>query len=59
MSDSQRLREYNMEDHKLTVIIPCYNSGITLEEALTSVYDQDITIPFEVMIVDDGSTDST
>ena len=48
-----------MEGHKLTVIIPCYNSGITLEEALASVYDQDITIPFEVMIVDDGSTDST
>lgn len=48
-----------MENHKLTIIIPCYNSSATLEEALTSVYQQNIKIPFEVVMVDDGSTDDT
>lgn len=48
-----------MESHKLTIIIPCFNSSATLEEALVSIYVQDIKIPFEIIIVDDGSTDNT
>lgn len=44
---------------KLTIIIPCYNCMATLEEAFHSIYDQQLNIPFEVVMVDDGSTDQT
>lgn len=46
-------------NHKLSIIMPCYNCKQTLEEALTSVYTQNLVIPFEVIMVDDGSTDGT
>lgn len=39
--------------------MPCYNCVSTLEEALASVYTQNLTIPFEVIMVDDGSKDGT
>ena len=44
---------------KLSIIIPCYNSTKTLEETISSVYTQNLTIPFEVVMVDDGSVDGT
>lgn len=48
-----------METKKLSIIIPCYNCASTLEEALTSIYTQNLTTPFEIIMVDDGSTDNT
>lgn len=39
--------------------MPCYNCKDTVEEALQSVYQQDFKIPYEVIMVDDGSTDGT
>lgn len=47
------------KSHKLSIIIPCYNCATTLEEAVTSVYTQKLAIPFEIVMVDDGSTDAT
>lgn len=44
---------------KLSIIIPCYNSKKTLKETLASVYTQNLTAPFEVVMVDDGSIDGT
>ncbi len=44
---------------KLSIIIPCYNCSLTLEEAVVSVYQQKLDIPFEVILVDDKSTDNT
>ncbi len=44
---------------KLSVIIPCYNCASTLAEAVESVYRQEIAIPFEIILVDDVSTDHT
>jgi glycosyltransferase involved in cell wall biosynthesis len=43
---------------RLSVLIPCYNAARDLAEALTSVFDQ-IPEPFEVIVVDDGSTDGS
>ncbi len=39
--------------------MPCYNCESTLGEAVKSIYTQNLTIPFEVVMVDDGSTDGT
>lgn len=43
----------------VSIIIPCYNDGRFLMEALRSVYAQDTKLSFEVIIVDDGSEDET
>lgn len=42
----------------ISVIIPCYNAESTLEKCLNSVLNQDYE-NFEVIIINDGSTDST
>jgi glycosyltransferase involved in cell wall biosynthesis len=41
-------------DFRVSVIIPCFNDGATLEEAVGSALDQRGT---EIAVVDDGSTD--
>jgi glycosyltransferase involved in cell wall biosynthesis len=43
---------------RVSVILPCYNSAATLPETLDSLANQTLT-DFEVIAVDDGSTDST
>jgi len=45
--------------HKLSIIVPCYNCADTLEEAVDSIYVQKVSMPFDVTMVDDGSTDAT
>jgi len=42
----------------ISVIIPCYNYGIYLEDALQSLQDQDCP-DWECWVIDDGSEDST
>lgn len=42
----------------VSVIVPCYNQGIFLNEALESVYNQ-IYTDWECIIVNDGSADDT
>ncbi len=49
----------NDTSHKLSIVIPCYNCEATLEETLDSVFAKTMTNPFEVIMVDDGSTDTT
>jgi glycosyltransferase involved in cell wall biosynthesis len=44
---------------RLSLIIPCYNCEATLDEAVASIYRQESPIPFDVTMVDDGSTDAT
>jgi glycosyltransferase involved in cell wall biosynthesis len=41
----------------LSVIMPCFNHGIYLQEALDSIRKDEINCTFEIIVVDDGSTD--
>ena len=43
----------------VSIIIPCYNSGAYLPDALTSISTASFHGTLEVIIVDDGSTDAT
>jgi glycosyltransferase involved in cell wall biosynthesis len=42
-------------DADIAVVIPCHDDGATLEDAVASVWSQDVAV--EVIVVDDGSTD--
>jgi len=42
----------------VSVVIPCFNQGHFLAEAIDSVFAQTLA-PSELLIVDDGSTDDT
>ena len=46
-----------MERIAIRVIVPIYNTKAFLEECLDSILAQDIQVPYEVLLVDDGSTD--
>lgn len=41
----------------VSVVIPCYNHGAYIQEALDSIEVDKIQYPVEIIIVDDGSTD--
>ena len=43
---------------KVSIVIPTYNRGDLIGETIRSLQDQDFE-DFEVIIVDDGSTDNT
>ena len=43
----------------LSVIVPCYNASATLPGLLTTLAAQQTRFDWEVILVDDGSTDST
>jgi glycosyltransferase involved in cell wall biosynthesis len=43
----------------LSIVVPAYNEARTVEEVLRRVADQELGGPYEVIVVDDGSTDGT
>ncbi|MCA9407842.1 MAG: glycosyltransferase [Candidatus Omnitrophica bacterium] len=43
---------------KISVIIPAYNGAVFLPQTLKSVFQQTYQ-PFEIIVIDDGSTDNT
>ena len=42
----------------ITIIVPAYNESVTVESSLRSLLNLDYTL-YEVIVVDDGSTDGT
>lgn len=50
---------YIQKKHVLSCIIPTYNRAHTLSIAIDSLYNQNLNIPFEVIVTDDASTDET
>jgi glycosyltransferase involved in cell wall biosynthesis len=42
----------------LSIIVPVYNSELFIEETINKIYTQNYS-PFELIIIDDGSTDNT
>ena len=47
-----------MSDKQVTVVTPCYNHGLFLDQAIESVLGQ-IYEDFDYILVDDGSTDNS
>jgi glycosyltransferase involved in cell wall biosynthesis len=41
----------------LSFVIPCYNRADVIGEVIQSIYDQHLSIPFEVIAIDDASKD--
>ena len=46
-------------NYDISIIIPLYNSENTIEKCLHSIFSQTTNLKYEVIIVDDGSTDKT
>lgn len=42
----------------ISIVIPCYNTGVYVERAIRSIQDQCFD-DYEIVLVDDGSTDET
>ena len=42
----------------VSVVIPCYNQGQYIDDALRSVETIQTSVPYEIIIVNDGSPDS-
>lgn len=47
------------EEPTVSIVIPCYNCGSTLEEAIESAVNQDYQGLTDIVVVDDGSTDNS
>jgi glycosyltransferase involved in cell wall biosynthesis len=43
----------------ISVIVPAYNAGTTIASCIDALLAQRISEPFEIVVVDNGSTDST
>lgn len=61
MSPSKRLDEQPSSEvqPELSIVVPTYNRRERLERVLRSLAEQDVDVPFEVIVVSDGSTDRT
>lgn len=49
----------DIDNIEISVIIITYNHGKTIRKALDSVLSQRISVPIEVLVIDDASTDDT
>jgi glycosyltransferase involved in cell wall biosynthesis len=44
---------------ELSILMPAYNEEATIERAVERVLDSDLPVPFELIVVENGSTDRT
>lgn len=48
-----------MDNFSITAIVPAYNASATLAECIEALLAQRLDYPLEIIVVDDGSTDTT
>lgn len=48
-----------MNEPSVSVVVPAYNAESTIADCITALINQDFPEPFEVLVIDDGSTDRT
>ena len=48
-----------MAPELLSIVVPAYNEARTIEQVLRRLAEEDLGGPYEVIVVDDGSTDGT
>src|SRR6266571_2177447 len=48
-----------MKTPLVSFVVPCYNYGRYLPDCLASIFGQEGAHDFEVIVIDDGSTDNT
>jgi biofilm PGA synthesis N-glycosyltransferase PgaC len=53
------LPEISMNQGRVSILIAAYNEEDTIERTLKSIYEQSYNDDFEVILIDDGSTDNT
>jgi lipopolysaccharide/colanic/teichoic acid biosynthesis glycosyltransferase/GT2 family glycosyltransferase len=51
--------ETSAERVRVSIVIPAHNAARTLRECLQALISQDLQEPYEIILVDDGSTDLT
>jgi len=44
---------------KVSIVIPTLNGGEDFKRCLAAIFSQNVTFPFEVLVIDSGSTDQT
>jgi cellulose synthase/poly-beta-1,6-N-acetylglucosamine synthase-like glycosyltransferase len=54
----QRAPPQRIEDHGVSVVVPCYNAGHKVEQTLQSLLAQTVR-PIEIVFVENNSTDDT
>ncbi len=47
------------EPVQVSVVVPAYNAAVSIASCISSLKEQEYDLPYEIIIVDDGSSDNT